>query len=223
MAIIRQPIRMRLPILDRDKVDLGLPLCTLDVNQVAIRPTYHQRPDLRGLTCLEYNYFELRSVELCVTPETAIEISQGVETSSLGAVAFRRISKSALFKARPASTVLDLSDGEAEELWSDMSQSLWPGLSTGAMTRGQVADVSQLFFHTVCSSMVANSAFVTLDRNFLDRAVDLRTRYGISVLCPNDAWGTFAPRYSLVTPSESDVNRLLSEQQSFFAGLRSSY
>ena len=33
MSIIRTPIRMRLPIPDRDKADLGLPVCTLDVNQ----------------------------------------------------------------------------------------------------------------------------------------------------------------------------------------------
>jgi hypothetical protein len=222
MSINRPAIRMRLPIPDRDKVDLSLPAFTLDVNQVAIRPTYHQRPDLRGLACLEFNYFEQRMVELCVTPETAAEIAQGVETSSLGAAAFQRICKSELFKARPASTVLDLSTDEADDLWSDVRESLWPGVSTGALARNQVADVTQLFFHVVCSSMVANSAFVTLDRNFLDRAADLQTRYGISVLSPNDTWATFSPRYSLVTPTESDVNRFLDEQQKFFAGLRSS-
>jgi hypothetical protein len=36
---------MRLPIPDREKVDLGLPVCTLDVNQIAIRPTYHLKTD----------------------------------------------------------------------------------------------------------------------------------------------------------------------------------
>lgn len=223
MSIIRPPIRMRLPIPERDKVDLGLPVCTLDVNQVAIRPTYHRRPDLRGLACLEYNYFEQRTIELCVTPETAVEITQGVDTSSLGSAAFQRIRKSELFKARPASTVLDLSANEADELWSDVRESLWPGVSTGSLLRNQVGDVSQLFFHIVCSSMVANSAFVTLDRNFLDRASDLHARYGITVLSPNVTWDTFAPRYFLVAPSESDVDRLLGQQQTFFAKLRSTW
>jgi hypothetical protein len=222
MSIIRLPIRMRLPIPERDKVDLGLPVCTLDVNQVAIRSTYHRRTELRGLACLEYNYFEKRTVELCVTPETASEITQGIETNSLGSAAFRRIRKSELFKARPANTVLELSGNEADELWSDIRESLWPGVSTGSLHRNQVGDVNQLFFHTVCSSMVANSAFVTLDSNFLGRASDLRARYGVTVLGPNATWEMFAPQYSLVTPNDSDVNRLLREQQKFFEGLRSS-
>lgn len=219
MSIIRPPIRMRLPIPDRDKVDLGLPVCTLDVNQVAIRPTYHRRPELRGLACLEYNYFERRTIELCVTPETAVEIG-GSSTSAIGSLAYQRISKSELFKARPASTVLDLSEQDADELWSDVRESLWPGVSTGALRRNQEADVTQLFFHIVCSSMVANAAFVTLDGNFLDRASDLRSRYGITVASPNLAWDTFAPRYSLVAPTELDVERMLDQEQVFFKGLR---
>ena len=108
MSIIRPPIRMRLPIPDRDKVDLGLPVCTLDVNQIAIRPTYHLRTDLRGLVSLEYNYFDRRTVELCVTPETVVEITGGSSTGAMGSLAYQRISKSQLFKARPASSVLDL-------------------------------------------------------------------------------------------------------------------
>lgn len=219
----RAPILLRLPIPDRDKVDLGLPVCTLDVNQVAIRPRYHERPDLHGLVCLEFNYFRLRTVELCVTPETAIEIAQGIETSSLGSAAFNRISKSALFKARPASTVLDLSSGDADELWADVQHSLWPARSTGALTRNQIGDINQLFFHVVCSSMVQNSAFVSLDRNFLDRAPELRSRYGITVLSPNDTWRTFGSRYSLVAPSDHDLAKLLNEERDFFAGLRSTW
>lgn len=221
MAIYRPSIKMRLPIPERDKVDLGLPVCTLDVNQIAIRPTYHQRPELRGLAYLEYNYFEWRSVELCVTPEAAAEISQGIETTSLGSAAFQRIKKTELFKARPASTVLDLSIGEADELWSDVQESLWPSVSTGAMSRNQVGDVNQFFFHVVCSSMVANSAFVTLDGDFLSKAPDLHARYGVTVLSPNETWGRFAPKYGLTTPSESDVDRLLGDQQEFFSRLRS--
>lgn len=221
MSNIRTPIRMRLPIPDRDKIDLGLPVCTLDVNQVAIRPTYHLRPELRGLTSLEYNYFERRTIELCVTPETAIEIGGGASTSAIGSLAYQRISKSELFKTRPASTVLDLSVEDADELWSDVRESLWPGVSTGSMRRNQEADVTQLFFHIVCSSMVANAAFVTLDGNFLDRASELRARYGITVGSPNHVWDTFAPRYSLISPTELDVDRLLGQQQTFFQTLRS--
>ena len=212
---------MRLPIPDRDKVDLGLPVCTLDVNQVAIRPTYHQRPELAGLVRLEYNYFERRTIELCVTPETAVEIRSGAAALAIGTLAYHRISKSGLFKARPASTTLELSDDDADELWSDVSESLWPGLSTGALTRNQEADVTQLFFHIVCSSMVANAAFVTLDDNFLNRAPDLHGRYGITVATPNVAWETFGPRYSLVEPTDQDIERLVGQQQEFFKGLHS--
>jgi hypothetical protein len=146
MSIIRTPIRMRLPIPDRDKVDLGLPVCTLDVNQVAVRPTYHLRPEMRGLVSLEYNYFERRTIELCVTPETAVEIGDRSTAGGIGSLAYQRFSKSELFKARPASTVLDLSTEEADELWSDVCDSLWPDLSTGGLRRNQEADVTQLFF-----------------------------------------------------------------------------
>jgi hypothetical protein len=212
---------MRLPIPDREKVDLGLPVCTLDVNQIAIRSTYHLNADLRGLVSLEFNYFEQRTVELCVTPETAVEIGADSSTGAIGSRAYQRFSKSQLFKARPASTVLDLTTEDADELWSDVGHSLWPGLSTSVINRNQAADVTQLFFHIVCSSMVANAAFVTLDKNFLNRAPDLRARYGITVASPNDAWNNFAPKYSLVEPTDSDIDSLLDQQRTFFGRLRS--
>jgi hypothetical protein len=221
MSIIRRPIGMRLPIPDRDKVDLGLPVCTLDVNQIAIRPTYYLRTELRGLVSLEFNYFERRTVELCVTPETAVEIGGGLPTTAIGSLAYQRISKSELFKARPASSVLDLTTEDADELWSDVRESLWPGLSANSMRRNQAADVTQLFFHIVCSSMVAHAAFVTLDNNFLNRASDLLHRYGITVTSPNQAWCSFAHRYSLVEPSETDIDSLLDQQRTFFDTLRS--
>jgi hypothetical protein len=160
-------------------------------------------------------------VELCVTPETAVEIDADSSTDAIGSRAYERFSKSQLFKARPASTVLALTTEDADDLWSDVGHSLWPGLSTNVMSQNQAADVTQLFFHIVCSSMVANAAFVTLDGNFLNRANSLRTRYGITVASPNDAWNNFAPKYSLVEPNERDIDSLLQQQQSFFRGLRS--
>lgn len=222
MSTNRPRILMLLPIPDRDKVDLGLPLCTLDVNQVAIRPNFHLRPALRGLANLEYNYFEQRSVELCVTPETALEISQGTSVNSLGHAAYNRISKSELFKARPASTILNLTQQDADELWTDLRCSLWPGIQERRLLRNQISDIHQLFFHIVCSSTVANAAFVTLDDNFLKRAPELNKRYGATVLSPNATWDTFMPRYNLVTPSDKQIDLLLGEQRGFFSGLRSS-
>jgi hypothetical protein len=71
------------------------------------------------------------------------------------------------------------------------------------------------------AGQVANAAFVTLDGNFLNRASELRTRYGITVGSPNRVWDIFAPRYSLVAPTELDLDRLLGEQQTFFQALRS--
>ena len=80
--------------------------------------------------------------------------------------------------------------------------------------------MNQLFFHVVCSSMVANAAFVTLDRNFLDRAAGLHSRYGVTVLSPNETWDIFAPRYSLVTPTEVEMHRLVNQHEAFFRSLR---
>jgi hypothetical protein len=79
--------------------------------------------DLRGLVSLEYNYFEQRT----------IEIAAGSSTGVVDSMAYQRFGKSQLFKARPASTVLDLTTEDADELWSDVGHSLWSGLSTHGM------------------------------------------------------------------------------------------
>ena len=94
-------------------------------------------------------------------------------------------------------------------------------MSTNSLSRNEAADVTQLFFHIVCSSMVANAAFVTNDKNFLSRASDLRQRYGITVASPNDAWTSFAPKYALVEPTESEIESLLDQQRTFLGTLRS--
>ena len=79
-----------------------------------------------GLGYLEYEYFEARAVELCVTPAAALEIANGIPVSSLGQTAYNRIQKCELLKARPASTMLALTDAEANHLWSDITTQLWP-------------------------------------------------------------------------------------------------
>src|SRR5689334_3245216 len=94
---------LRLPVPDREKIDLVLPQFTLDVNQIALKRPSTRPPAMTGLAYLEYQYFERQTVELCVTPEAAREIAQGTPVNSLGQTAYHRIRKSELFKARPPS------------------------------------------------------------------------------------------------------------------------
>ena len=75
------------PLPNRNTVDLAIPTFTLDVNQVAIRAPFTYESDQRGLVGLEWNYFEEERVELCVTPATELEITQGIEIASLGSAA----------------------------------------------------------------------------------------------------------------------------------------
>jgi hypothetical protein len=212
---------LKLPIPDRDKINLELPSYTLDVNQIALKPPWERSPLIHGLACLEYHYFEQGSVELCVTPETAREIAQGTQINSLGQMAYARIQKTELFKARPASMTLALTDQEANELWKDIRRVLWPNVSNVYMTPRHLADVNQIFFHTVCSSTAANAAFVTLDNDILSKQSDLRERYGITVQSPDEAWCESKRRYSLYDPGDTAITRVWLEQFDLFKRLKS--
>lgn len=57
-------ILTRLPIPDRDKIDLTLPAFTLDVNQIALKEPQALPPNMHGLVCLEYHYFAAGAVRL---------------------------------------------------------------------------------------------------------------------------------------------------------------
>ena len=93
---------MIIPQLERDKINLDLPIFTLDVNQVALKNPNQWLPSMQGLAPLEWNYFGVSSVELCVTPETAFEITKNQSLSSLPFTAYQRFKKTEFFKSRPA-------------------------------------------------------------------------------------------------------------------------
>jgi hypothetical protein len=175
------------------------------VNQIALRHPDIRDPAMRGLGYLEYEYFEALAVELCVTPAAAQEITKGTPVNSLGQSAYSRIQKCELFKARPASTKLNLTDEDANRMWRDMTAQLWPGVRPESLIPRQVGDVAQLFFHAVCNSGVANATFVTLDGNFLTRATDLRARYGVNITDPNGAWSEAQRAYGFSTPTATEV------------------
>jgi len=210
-----------LPIPDGDKVNLTLPTFTLDVNQIPVRPPASRSPELWGLGCLEWNYFEPHTVELCITPETPWEIAKGAELESLGWSAYQRMQKTQFFKQRPSGTTLSLSEQESNELWMDMRHTLWPTVADAALTGQQRGDVSQIFFHAVSSGSTGlNSAYVTQDSNFVERADQLYKLYGVTVLTSNEAWNSYQPRYSLVTPTTSQIDDLWVRQQELLLRLR---
>lgn len=212
---------LKFPIPNRNTVNLALPTFTLDVNQIPIKAPVRRPRDLDGLGGLEWNYFEHHKVELCVTPETQLEIAQGVRVESLGAAAYQRYIKSELYKRRPPEATLQLSNAEANELWSDMRHVLWPTVKNSNLTSGQLADVNQIFYHTVSSGSTAgNSVFVTLDGNFLGHATPFYDRYGVTVLDPNSAWNRYQKRYNLQSPSTSELDDLWNRQQQLFSSIQ---
>ena len=158
---------MILSILERAKINLDLPLFTLDVKQVAFKDPRYWSPEMQGLAPLEWNYFMRGNVELCVTPETAFEIAKGQSFDSLPYTGYQRIKKTEFFKNRPSGTTLDLSEEESTKLWTGIKDILWYS-AKGELNQRQLSDVNQLFYHTVASgSTCYNTAFLTIDNHFL--------------------------------------------------------
>ncbi len=209
------------PLPNRNSINLEKPTFTLDVNQVAIKPPDILSSNYKGLVYLEWNYFEPHSIELCVTPKTAFEITQGTPLTELGSAAYQRYLKSELYKKRPPEATLSLSNAEANELWTDMRCKLFPTVKDEQLNHRQIADVDQIFWHASSSGSTAeNSVFVTLDGNFLECADDFRDRYGISIMAPNDAWRAYEPDYELTRPTITQANDLWRGQQELFTRIR---
>ncbi|TME74418.1 MAG: hypothetical protein E6I48_09330 [Chloroflexi bacterium] len=193
---------------------------TLDVNQMALKPPAERRPEIAGLACLEFQYLEVHSVELCVTPVVVQEIVGNVPVNSLGQTAYDRIRKSEFFKIQPAAMRLTLTAEESNRLWTDLGTHLFPGIPSTAFTTGQQGDISQLFFHLVCNSGAANATFVTADNDFLRRAPELEQRYGIAVASPNSAWEDARRRYGLSVPTASQIESVWQRQDELLRRLR---
>jgi hypothetical protein len=179
-------------------------------------------PDYYGLLGFEWNYFEKETVELCVTPATEYEITQGRSIADLGSAAYNRLIKSELYKSRPPQATLILSPSDSDALWMDMRNVLFQTVADEYITNNQIADVNQIFMHAISSgSTVSNSAFITLDGNFHNYADEFNNRYGVSILTPNDAWSLYKGRYDLYEPDDEQCESLWKSQQELFARLRS--
>ena len=204
---------MILPVLERDKINYDIPTFTLDVNQVALKDPSAWPAQMSKLIHLEWNYFQDSKVELCVTPETSQEITQGVSPENLGAIAYARFRKSQLFKSRPAGTTLTLSEQDSNTLWLGIRDILYPTVDDSNLSSNQRSDVSQIFFHTVTSGSLANSAYLTIDQNFHNHATELCSELGITILTPNQAWEYFQPKYDFNTPTEKEIKKFFNDQQ----------
>ena len=177
---------------------------------------------IAGLACLEFQYLEVHSVELCVTPVVVQEIVGNVPVNSLGQTAYDRIRKSEFFKIQPAAMRLTLTAEESNRLWTDLGTYLFPGIPSTAFTTGQQGDISQLFFHLVCNSGAANATFVTADNDFLRRAPELEQRYGIAVASPNSAFsmGGRSPSIRPSVPTASQIESVWQRQDELLRRLR---
>jgi hypothetical protein len=211
---------MILRLLERGKINYHLPTLTLDVNQIALKDPHTWPREMNGLAEFEWNYFELKKVELCITPQTPDEITQETLPSALGTVAYSRFQKSQLFKSRPPGTTLSLMDQEANTLWKGTRLILWPTVDDACLTPNQRADVNQVFFHTVASGSLENSAFISIDQNFHYHAGELNSELGITILTPAEAWEQYQPAFDLYTPNDEEIKFLWDQQQLLFQHLR---
>ncbi len=211
---------MILDVLAKKKIDYRIPVFTLDVNQVALKDPNLWPPQMDGLAELEYNYFNNQRVELCVTPETSWEIAKDTPVSSLGTIAYARFQKSELFKLRPPGTILDLSGDEPNMLWNGIRHILFPSVTDELLTRNQIADISQMFYHSTASGSISNSAFLTADENFHAHSDELKEKLGIQVMYPKQAWNDFYEPYNLYRPEKSEIDYMIKEQREYLRRLR---
>jgi len=201
------------PLPNRNTINLDLPTLTLDVNQVTLKPPDKLGTDYIGLLRFEYNYFVHNSVELCVTPQTSLEISKGTPISELGSFAYQRLIKSELYKSRPPEATLDLSTLEANDLWKEMRFDLFPTVTDTYLSTNQISDINQIFCHTASSgSTASNAAFLTFDGNFLRHADLFQEKYGVLITTPNTAWSFYENEYGLLVPDEHQALYLWKNQ-----------
>lgn len=203
---------MSLPWSSTSRTSLGRPVFTLDVNQIALKQPGLWTPAMKGLGPLEWNHFRTHQVELCVTPETAFEITQGQALDSMPWTGYLRFKKSQLFTSRPSGTTMSLNEQQANELWQDLRGVLWPNVSDAMLTGKHRADVSQLYFHMIGNSLVTDSAYLTGDRDFLDRADAVHGRFGVVTMTPTEAWTDYRLKYSLHEPSDHELGAFLRQQ-----------
>ena len=211
---------MKFPITNRDKIDYGKPTCTFDVNLVALKSPESLSSLVVPVYKLEFNYFQFQNVELCVTPETEHEITQGVTVASLGPTAYRRLQKTKLFKSRPPGATLTLSDYEASKLYTDLRNVLWPTVEDRHLTPAQLSDVTQAFYYTASSGGLLDSAFVTNDQNFHRQSGELKAAFGINIMAPDRAWQSYLQDYSLYDPNQKEIDHFWREQDIYFNRLR---
>jgi len=211
---------MILPVLEREKVNLDLPIFTLDVNLVALREPSEWPSEMRGLAPLEWNYFEAGAIELCVTPVTAFEITKGQSLQALPYTAYQRLKKTEFLKARPPGTTLALSEHQSNILWGGIRDILWPGIAEDQLTVTQRADVTQLYFHSISSgSTCSNSAYLTRDQNYFKKRRDIATELGVTILNTNEAWEEYSHRYSLYQPTVQEIAYVHHQQQYYLQQL----
>ena len=202
---------MILATLPRDRI-IEKPMITLDVKLVVFKHPSTWPAALNGLAQLEYNYFELKSIELIVTPLSVVKIFHKKSIPILGFSVYERVKKKRFDKDRPHRITLKLTKQEANDLWFKIRNILWPKMNDNNLTINQKVDNTQLFYHLVVSGCSSNSTFVTIDKNFLKLAEELNSELGLSIMSPKHAWVKYQQEYNLYIPDEKDVNWMWQHQ-----------
>lgn len=183
----------------------GNPIVTFDMNVLRVRPIEQLKEHYAGLPELEFNAFMTGQINACVTPESFIEIIRGSSLPLVGTRAYDRLRKSHWFNSMPLSGRLDLTAEQASGYWLDIRKAIFPTVIDSELTFNQQSDITQLFYCLATSGNIEGAAFITQDKNFLNRAADIERDFHIKVCTPMQAWSNFQPKYGLTVPSPADL------------------
>ena len=204
---------MILSILHKDQIKNEKPIITLDVKLVIFKHPSTWPAALNGLAQLEYNYFELKNIELNVTPHIVTKRYNKMQSNFLlGFVVYKRILRNKFYNNRH-STTLRLTKQKANELWYKIRNILWASIDDNDLTLNQMLDNTQLFYHLIASGYSSNSAFLTIDNNFLNLSSELHSELGLSIMRPQHAWEKYQREFSLYIPDENDINWMWQNQR----------
>ena len=194
------------------KSDINKPDFTLDIKLVVFRHPSTWLTSMDGLAQLEYNYFELNNIEICMTPRAVVKIINKQPIHSLGFEVYKKIHKCKFYKDKPDQNTLTLNRYESNELWLKIRNLLWSEVDDDNLSYNLKLNITQLFFHSIISGCSNRSIFLTIDNHFHQHNSMLYSKLNICVMNPQQAWSKYQPINNLYIPDENDINWMWQHQ-----------
>ena len=202
---------MILATLHKDRI-IEKPMITLDIKLVVFRHPSTWPASMNGLVQLEYNYFELKNIEICVTPHAVVKVIKKQSIPSLGFELYKKIHKCKFYKNKPDQDTLTLNRCESNELWLKIRNLLWSEVDDNNLSYNQKLNITQFYFHSIISGCSSQSFFLTIDNHFHQLTSMLYSELNICVMNPQQAWTKYQTEYNLYVPDEKDINWMWQHQ-----------